>query len=90
MFTATEWATRVSNIEVIASMSMGRTTIWETRIHHKDKDDKDTVITKYLLCSDLKKAGAIKRANSYTKGEEWLNTEEGKVFAIQSPNWKLF
>lgn len=45
---------------------------------------------KYLPANELKELAGLRRINMFTKAEEWLNTEEGRKWAIETPhveNW---
>ena len=70
-------------IKVIASATkrVGRKTegIYEVRID-------DSLKHKYLPVNELKELTGIKRINQFKKVEEWLNTKEGRKWAIETPH----
>lgn len=70
-------------IRIIASATkrVGRKTegIYEVRIDDSSKH-------KYLPLNELKELAGIKRANQFNKAEEWLNTSEGREWALKTPH----
>jgi Domain of unknown function (DUF3797) len=46
--------------------------------------------TKYLPAEELKSLAGIRSVNQYAKVEEWLNTKEGRKWAIVTPHVSEF
>jgi hypothetical protein len=78
------WSVTVDKrIKIIASATkrVGRKTegIYEVRIDDSSKH-------KCLPMNELKELAGVKRANQFKKVEEWLNTKEGRKWALETPH----
>ena len=77
----------VKSVKVVAGASLNRFSIMEAKL--KDEEGK-YLGTKYLSCDTLKIKGVIKRADSFKKAEEWLNTEEGRTWVETAHHHQIF
>lgn len=78
------WSVTVDKrIKIVASATkkVGRKTegIYEVVID-------DSLKHKYLPMNELKELAGLKRSNQFKKAEEWLNTKEGREWALKAPH----
>lgn len=73
-------------IKVKAGASIGKLQIMECWVLENGK----RIGSKYINVSHLKEKGVIKKANSFKKAEEFLNTKEGFKFYNETPHTPLF
>ena len=76
----------MEQIKIIASASkkVGRKTeaIFEIKIDGAANH-------KYVSVEPLKEKGVIKRISQFKKAQEWMNTEEGRAWALETPHVRL-
>jgi hypothetical protein len=82
------WSVTVDKrIKIVASATkkVGRKTegIYEVVMDDSKKH-------KYLPMNELKDFAGLKRSNQFKKAEDWLNTKEGREWAINTPHVAIF
>ncbi|WP_379969265.1 hypothetical protein [Ectobacillus sp. sgz5001026] len=77
----------VNKIEVVTGVSIGQLNVMEVRFLD---NKKRRVGYKYINAEDLKVKGIIKKVNSFRKAESWLNTIEGRKWAVMEAKHTKF
>jgi hypothetical protein len=78
---------KVKRIKIVATATkkVGRKTdgIYEVVID-------DSLRHKYLPMNELKELAGLSRSNQFKKAEDWLNTKEGRKWALETPHMNFF
>lgn len=72
-------------VKIIGSGSIGKLQMFECW----EYEDKQKIGNKIINIKPLKEMGIIKRSNSYTKAEQFFNSEEGRKWYLEAENINL-
>ena len=76
-------------IEIRASASIGKLQLFECHEYEGEGKDKKLFGIKIINIKPLKEMGIIKRSNSYTKAEQFLNSEDGMKWYQDAENVRI-
>lgn len=77
---------KIKRIEVGCRSNINGLRFYEIKVYFDNEDGQERITRKNIGFSTLKRMGIIKTFNSTKKLNEWLNTDDGRIFVAEKLN----